>query len=382
LGSVSADVGYNYLLDTALEYGINYSDWSNFGINWSSEEGQSFNIHHNVIDKVGYLAISTGGRGNIEKNFIRNATYLYNDGGAIAFDHVQPAPGGLTVKQNIILDCPGNLFGTGPDYHHYELMCSGIAFGDQKNSNTRVTENTVANATRAAVSIDESLMYLNGTSGAYGPNRGHEVDHNTFMGTNIGVTQGDWSTYRFHQVENTGLNCPSRENSPACFVSAYNNRVHDNLIYKTKSTDIYHYYLHVWSNGTGAKSSFYGTLGGVAGYSDNNTYVNPFGLTNGSWGRIHCDGGPDCGNNYISFSQWKTQWEHQDSHSIEKTGSGIAGLASPEERGIIYYNNTDQTRTIPTQKSCMYTLDGAAAGASITLPAFGSQILEQGTCSH
>ncbi len=397
LGSKSLEIGYNLFKDICTRTGTSYSNWTYFGVNFSSDSNvpsAPYNVHDNVLINIGYIGINAYGPGTIKNNYIQRPMTMLNDGGGIAFDQNYLNAGNMIIENNIINDCVGNVSGSAPvDYYNYVPLCFGIYYGNRQLNNVITRNNTVIKTT-IGFTIDHSLTSLDSSgSGPSGPVRGHQVYGNTFFGfTETGGYHGDYSTYTYPGLPSM----TDRANAPAYFMSQYNDVVHDNIFYAGSSSATMQNTLHVYSNGqvdpvTGIlkKTNFFGTVSGVTGYSNNNYYYNPYGL--GSMAKIRCEYGSygainSCGgSNFISFEQWRSApsstnklGTSQDQSSVFSTGSGVSGLQAASTRGVIYFNNSNVAKTF-TLESCLVNLNGTSAGSIITLQPFESRVFERKT---
>lgn len=399
--SKNLEIGNNFFIAIGDKPGTSYSNWTYFGVNFSSDNSvpsAPYNVHDNTFVDVGYIAINAYGPGNIRNNYIQRPMRMLNDGGGIAFDQNFLNAGSMTIENNIINDCLGNLSGSAlpPDYYNYSPLCFGIYYGNRQLNNVKTKNNTVINAT-ISFTIDHSHTALDSSgNGSRGPTRGHEVFGNTFFGfTETGGYHGDYSTYTYPG----GPNEPNRSIAPWYFNEQYNDKVYNNIFYAGSDEATMQNTLHVYSNGTKdtttgllKKTNFFGTVGAVAGNSNNNSYYSPFGLN--PFSKVRCEfsdynGFNSCGANghngftNITFDQWKTTpsltnplGTSQDRSSTYKTGSEAANLKPAEDRGVIYFNNTATSQTFQLE-NCMVDLNGADAGASLILQPYTSKIFER-----
>ncbi|MFN8395330.1 MAG: right-handed parallel beta-helix repeat-containing protein [Bacteroidia bacterium] len=166
----------------------------------------SCNIHHNDIDSVGYCGISADGKYNlIERNVVRNAMLLVNDGAP--FKSFGPGSAYNTWRNNIAYARPGNREGTA----QADFRTPGIYF-DFSVNNCLVENNTITGDAERGIFQNagnhhnqlvgnvvygaERSLELNGTHAINDTLNAMTITHNTFFARDpnaVIVHQVDWT---------------------------------------------------------------------------------------------------------------------------------------------------------------------------------------------
>ncbi|MBK8611886.1 MAG: right-handed parallel beta-helix repeat-containing protein [Flavobacteriales bacterium] len=134
-----------------VEPGLGENNWGYFGIRAT---GAGLVITDNVLEDIGYIGIGADGNALIERNVVRRALLILNDGGGIAIDNAD----GLIIRNNIVSDISGNIESTAPNFQAYHPICHGIYFGNISIKNTLVKSNTVANCLGSGVHVDHTMV--------------------------------------------------------------------------------------------------------------------------------------------------------------------------------------------------------------------------------
>lgn len=184
-------------------------------------------IHHNDIDSTGYCGISAdGGYHVVERNIIKNAMLLNNDGAALK------SYGGtshhITFQNNFVSESNGNTEGKDPQ--DFTFLTPGIYF-DFNVNNCLVKQNTIYNRSNKGIfmnsgtntnTINENVIYgfnygldFNGSPAQPTPMTGMEVKHNYFFAKDVdglpikiidntsGYNQGEIDSNYYFQPYNT-----------------------------------------------------------------------------------------------------------------------------------------------------------------------------------
>lgn len=141
LGGKGTRVLRSTVQDVALVPGYGQTGWGYFGLRFL---GEGFVARHNVIDNIGYIALSGGKDGLIEENYVTRSNALLNDGGSIAFDDAD----GLIIRRNIVAEPIGTYQDSvsptnNPWVAPYTRIVFGIYFGNTSIANTTVADNVV-----------------------------------------------------------------------------------------------------------------------------------------------------------------------------------------------------------------------------------------------
>lgn len=161
----------------AMRAGMGESNWGYFGLRLN---GTNNVIRANRLEDVGYIGISMDQNCLVERNVVRNATALLNDGGGIAFDHAD----GMIIQDNIVVDIIGDLESSAPDFENYELISHGIYFGNTTIRNTIVRRNTVAHCMGSGIHVDHTMV-----------STGNQITDNVLFNNQIQLSVSDYSNY-------------------------------------------------------------------------------------------------------------------------------------------------------------------------------------------
>lgn len=255
----------NDLQDIALLPGEGEHAWGYFGVR---AIGQGHTIRHNRFDRIGYTALEVAGSGLVERNVMRRMLATLNDGGGIAFDHVD----GLTIQDNIIGDPICSLEGASTMEPHPHRMGVGIYFGNTNIRNATVQRNTVSGCPGSGINVDHTMV-----------SEGLRIRNNTLFGNNIQLAVSDYSNYN-----GPGATAPYHRPN-------YNDLYEGNILYSTAPDQLCMRQYHCYA----AAPVDFGDYRG-------NRYFSPYNemsiLVFNTF-----DGGP----RYYSFERWKAERESE-----------------------------------------------------------------------
>lgn len=225
----------NTLERIAMRAGQGENNWGYFGLRLDGDDNI---IRSNRLQDIGYIGISMDKNCLVEKNVVRNATALLNDGGGIAFDHAD----GMIIQDNIVLDIIGSLESSAPDFENYRLISHGIYFGNTAIKNTIVRRNTVAHCMGSGIHVDHTMVSM-----------GNQIVNNTLFNNAIQLSVSDYSNY----------NGPGA--TPPYHVASYNGVYTGNILYSVTKDQICMKQYNVYAN---APVDF--------GTFNNNRYFSPY----------------------------------------------------------------------------------------------------------
>jgi hypothetical protein len=218
-----------------VEPGLGENNWGYFGIRAT---GAGLVITDNVLEDIGYIGIGADGNALIERNVVRRALLILNDGGGIAIDNAV----GLIIRNNIVADISGNIESTAPNFQAYHPICHGIYFGNISIKNTLVKSNTVANCLGSGVHVDHTMV-----------SQGNRIEDNVLFNNTVQLSISDFSNY----------------NGPVAtapyHVPAFNDVYTGNVLYSLTKDQLCMQQLHVYATNW----VDYGTF-------NNNYYFNPY----------------------------------------------------------------------------------------------------------
>jgi len=174
----------------------------------------------------------------VERNVVRTALAILNDGGGIAFDNAD----GMIIRNNLVLDISGNIESSAPNFSAYHPICHGIYFGNINIRNTLVTGNTVANCKGSGVHVDHTMV-----------SSGNRIENNVLFNNTVQLSISDFSNYN-----GPGATAPFH-------VPAFNDIYTGNVLYCLTKEQLCMQQLHVYGNNW----VDYGTF-------TNNYYFNPY----------------------------------------------------------------------------------------------------------
>lgn len=195
---------YNTLTNIAVIPGLGETNWGYFGVRGN---GSGCVIRGNSFDYTGYTAIEVNQNHLVEKNFVRHALALLNDGGGIAFDSTD----GLIVRDNTVADLIGNIDSSAPNFINCVPIGHGIYFGNTSNKNDLIQYNTVLNCPSAGIHYDHTMV-----------SSGNQIKDNVLYNNQWQLSLSDVSN-----SVGTGAASPF-------FVAAYNDVISGNLMYCLK----------------------------------------------------------------------------------------------------------------------------------------------------
>ena len=226
---------YNTLTNIAILPGQGETNWGYFGVRGN---GAGCVIRANSFDYTGYTAIEVNQDHLVEKNVVRHALALLNDGGGIAFD----SSNGLIVRDNTVMDLIGNIDSSAPNFIQCVPIGHGIYFGNTTNKNDLIQYNTVFNCPSAGIHYDHTMV-----------SSGNQVKDNVLYNNQWQLSLSDVSN-----SVGTGATSPF-------FVPSYNDVISGNLMYCLKEgQECLHEY-----NCYSATPVDFGTF-------SNNRYYNPY----------------------------------------------------------------------------------------------------------
>lgn len=229
-------ISNNILTDIAMVPGGGESAWGYFGIYIM---GNGNTIRENRLENVGYSGLFLKGNPLVERNYIRNALAITNDGGGIHFDEVN----GMIVRDNIILDLIGSLEGSAPDHSVYYEKSNGIYFGFRDIRNSIFQRNTIAGCKGDGIHVDHSMV-----------SSGNQVIDNVLYDNNGQLGISDYSN-----IDGAGAVAPYH-------VSNYNTVYSGNVMYSLTRDQRCMKQSHTYS---ATNPVDFGTF-------TNNRYFNPF----------------------------------------------------------------------------------------------------------
>ncbi|MDX9750648.1 MAG: right-handed parallel beta-helix repeat-containing protein [Flavobacteriales bacterium] len=219
----------------ALVPGGGEDGWGYFGVTAS---GAGTVVRGNVMDQVGYIAIGTTANGLVERNIVRHACAILNDGAAITFDDCD----GVIVRDNIVEDMVCDLTSVATEHHERYKIGFGIYFGNRVIKNTIVERNTVTRCDGAGIHVDHTKL-----------NSGNIVRDNVLFDNAVQLSISDYSNN----------NTPG--GSPPWYVPAFNTVYSGNVMYSIRPDQLCMRQLHVHST----EMVDFGTF-------TNNRYFNPY----------------------------------------------------------------------------------------------------------
>ncbi|HEY0979123.1 MAG TPA: right-handed parallel beta-helix repeat-containing protein, partial [Flavobacteriales bacterium] len=221
--------------NVCMEPGLGENNWGYFGIR-STGSGMVF--RDNLLENIGYIGIVAEQNSLVERNRVRNALALLNDGGGIALDNAD----GMIIRDNIITDLHGNLESVAPNFTNPHYISYGIYFGNISIKNTTVERNTVANCFGSGIHVDHTMV-----------STGNQVKDNILFNNEVQLSISDYSNYN-----TPGASAPFH-------VPAFNTVYSGNVMYCLTRDQLCMRQLHVYS----ANWVDYGTF-------NNNFYYNPY----------------------------------------------------------------------------------------------------------
>ncbi len=225
----------NTVQDVCMEAGLGENNWGYFGLRIN---GAGMTVSNNRFEGIGYIAIVAESNALIERNVVRNAMALLNDGGGIAFDNAD----GMIVRDNIVQDLVGNFESSALGWINAVPMTHGIYFGNISIKNTLVQGNTVSHCKGSGIHVDHTMV-----SG------GNRIENNVLFDNTVQLSISDFSNYN-----GPGATAPF-------YVPAFNDTYSGNVMYCTNKDQLCMRQYHV----NGANWVDWGTF-------SNNRYFNPY----------------------------------------------------------------------------------------------------------
>ena len=225
----------NTLTDIAMVPGLGESNWGYFGVR---TVGFGNIVRNNRVTNVGYIGVVVDKDVLVERNVVRNATAILNDGGGIAFDNCD----GAMIQDNIVLDVIGSVESAAPNFIPAGKICHGIYFGNTVIKNTIVRRNTVANCQGSGLHADHTMV-----------STGNQIMDNVLFNNKVQMSVSDYSNY----------NGPGA--APPYHVSAFNGVYSGNVLYSAAADQLCMKQYSVYSS----SMVDYGTF-------TNNRYFSPY----------------------------------------------------------------------------------------------------------
>ncbi|MBP6390710.1 MAG: right-handed parallel beta-helix repeat-containing protein [Flavobacteriales bacterium] len=223
------------LQDVCTQPGLGENNWGYFGIR---STGQGMVFTDNVLENIGYIGMVIEKNSLVERNVVRNALAILNDGGGIAIDNAD----GMIIRDNLVVDISGNLESVAPNFTNPFPICHGIYFGNISIKNTLVQRNTVANCLGSGIHVDHTMV-----------STGNQVKDNVLFNNTVQLSISDFSNYN-----GPGATAPFH-------MPAFNDVYTGNVMYCLTREQLCMQQLHVYS----ANWVDYGTF-------NNNYYFNPY----------------------------------------------------------------------------------------------------------
>ena len=187
----------NTFQDIAMQPGLGENAFGYFGLYIL---GNGNTVRSNDLENVGYSGIFIEGNTVVEKNVVRNAVAILNDGGGIYFDNAT----GALIQDNIVLDLLGDVTSSGLS----QIICHGIFFGNAVINNIIVRRNTVVGCIGSGIFVDHTMV-----------STGIQVRDNVMFNNRAQLSITDYSNY----------NGPGA--SPPYYVGQYNDVYTGNIMY-------------------------------------------------------------------------------------------------------------------------------------------------------
>ena len=174
-GEPNTVVEGNTLTDIAIDPGMGESWWGYMGLRVT---GKGAVVRNNRLNNIGYIGIIAEDNTLVERNVVRHATSILNDGAGIAFDHCD----GLTVRENIVTDMDCDLSSVATSHFAFYKIGFGIYFGNTSIRNTTVEGNTVARCDGAGIHVDHTQV-----------SQGNIIRNNTLFDNGVQLSLSDMS---------------------------------------------------------------------------------------------------------------------------------------------------------------------------------------------
>lgn len=174
-GEPNTVVEGNVLTDIAIRPGMGESWWGYMGLRIS---GVGSVVRNNRLNNIGYIGITAENNCLVERNVVRHATKILNDGAGIAIDHCD----GLTIRDNIVVDMDCDLSSVATSHFAYYKIGFGIYFGNTSVKNTTVERNTVARCDGAGIHVDHTMV-----------SQGNKIKDNVLFDNSVQLSISDYS---------------------------------------------------------------------------------------------------------------------------------------------------------------------------------------------
>ena len=297
--------------------------------------GDNSTVSFNSITNAGYCGIRGDGNSTVvTRNYVKNTTYIKDDGGAIYFFSVQagnvPFPQTTrTVSYNTVIDFPGAPAGSGVS--GYKPQGAGLYF-DGQSANINVTGNVVGNTNSV-------------TTGNYGifQNGGRNI--NTNGNTVYNCRQAMYVT----KVSNGG--------------GSLNNTTIVNNIFCSPTT-----VTDCDTKNKAGEFLFDSTANPIAYNASNNVYANPLNTNSTIYGRY------SSGQCY-TLAQWQT------ATGVESGSTTSPTTVSDTTKILFLTNPTSGAVTTSLGVSCIDLRNNAYAGTITLQPYTGAILLKTGTAN-
>ncbi len=280
--------------DIALQPGMGESNWGYFGLRAT---GTGMVFTDNLITNTGYIGMVIEQNSLVERNIVRQALAILNDGGGIAIDNAD----GLVIRNNMVMDMVGNTESVAPEHTSYFPICHGIYFGNISIKNTLVEKNTVANCATSGIHVDHTMV-----------STGNQVKDNVLYNNGTQLSISDFSNYN-----GPGATAPYH-------VPSFNTVYSGNTMYCLTKDQLCMLQLHVYNAGTWVD---FGTF-------NNNYYYNPFNEL--SIQQFNTLGGV---RRYFTLERWQTE-RSEDAASSRSPLRQSAWSTTAELTGNLVQNGT------------------------------------------
>lgn len=310
----------------AIYPGLGKTNWGYFGI---SVTGQNNIIRGNRLSNIGYIGLTFEGNTLVEKNIIRNACAILNDGSGIAFDRTD----GAIVRNNIVLSTIGNVESCAANYTGCDPKGKGIYFGNISNKNVLIEGNTVAYCNGAGIWFDHTMA-----------SSGNQIKNNTLFGNNL---------YQLGVSDFSNYNGPAAV-SPYIVANYPNQSVTGNIFYSNQQQQKTMYHINKWYSGVDFADF------------NSNRYINPWDTVSIEVWNI------PAGNVTQNYSL--SSWRAVRGDDALASNQPYLPATSPNDH-ILVYNDSLTTRTISLPTGTWSDLSGTQYQSSITLDSFKSSTL-------
>jgi hypothetical protein len=184
----------NTFTDIAMQPGLGENAWGYYGMYIL---GNGNTVRGNAVENSGYSGIFIEGNTLVEKNVVKNAVAILNDGGGIYFDNAS----GAIIRDNIVVELNGDVTSSATNVK----ICHGIFFGMAVINNILVQRNTITRCQGSGIFVDHTQQLHN-----------VEVRDNIMFNNRAQLSITDYS--------NAG-------GSPPYYVAQYNDVYTGNLMY-------------------------------------------------------------------------------------------------------------------------------------------------------